>query len=120
MLIPAQGQVEKQQSSLPSPAPENLTTPASIFPVPSGPFAIGRFGLELTDSARPDAFSADPSVHRNLMVYLWYPARPHTKGRKAPYLPGAKEMDAISEIHQQGEENFGPGWALAVSGSLVA
>jgi hypothetical protein len=29
-------------------------------------------------------------------------------------------MDAIPRIHHQAEEDFGPGWAFAVSGSLIS
>lgn len=43
---------------------------------PLGPYAVGRVGYHWTDSKRTNRFAADADsqVHRELMVYLWYPA----------------------------------------------
>ncbi|MFE2347808.1 alpha/beta hydrolase family protein [Kitasatospora cineracea] len=54
------------------------------LPRPTGPFAVGRDVLHLVDERRPDPWvpSAGP---RQLMVSVYYPARPGT-GAPAPYL----------------------------------
>jgi predicted dienelactone hydrolase len=96
-----------------------LNVAAPTLPVPSGPFGIGRIGYEWIDTSRPDTYSATPDAHRDLMVYLWYPAPRADTGRTAPYLPGAKQMDANPEVQRRVGDAFGPGWKLIVSGDLV-
>jgi hypothetical protein len=67
---------------------------ASILPVPSGSFAIGRTGYDWTDQSRPEVLSEQPPAHRELMVYVWYPAAPSdSRSTLAPYLPGAPAID---------------------------
>ncbi|MEV5437896.1 alpha/beta hydrolase [Streptomyces sp. NPDC052682] len=61
-----------------SPAPARL-------PRPTGPHAVGRDTLRLVDTGRPDPWvpAAGP---RQLMLSLYYPARPGTGGPRAPYM----------------------------------
>ena len=87
-------------------------------PDPSGPFGIGRVGYEWIDASRTDIYSADPKAHRALMVYIWYPARKNFAGHAAPYLPGARQMDADPVVRPQMMEEYGALWPLMVSGEI--
>jgi dienelactone hydrolase len=100
--------------------PGGLTGAAPMLPVPSGPFGIGRIGYEWIDSSRPDTHSALPDAHRDLMVYLWYPAPRTYSGRTGTYLPGAKQMDANLEVQRRVGDAFGASWGQIVSGDLVS
>ncbi|WP_405583661.1 alpha/beta hydrolase family protein [Streptomyces sp. NBC_01092] len=55
------------------------------LPRPTGPYTVGRSTLHLVDADRPDPWvpSAGP---RQLMVSMYYPARPGTSGPTAPYM----------------------------------
>jgi predicted dienelactone hydrolase len=90
------------------------------LPTPSGPFGIGRVGYDWTDSARPDRYSTDPQAHRELMVYLWYPTSQKAAETKGPYLPAAKEMDAIPDIQHRMQQEFEGNWPLIVSGTITS
>jgi predicted dienelactone hydrolase len=46
--------------------------PQSLLPAPTGPYSVGRASLQWSDESRPDA--ASPDGHRQLVVWLWYPA----------------------------------------------
>jgi uncharacterized ParB-like nuclease family protein len=93
-------------------------TAAFSLPMPAGSFAIGRVGYEWTDASRPDTYSADPMAHRALMVYLWYPAAKKIAGQAAPYLPGARQMDANPDVRSRMTEEYGALWPLMVSGEI--
>jgi predicted esterase len=102
------------------------TMPGEIakLPDPSGPFGIGRVGYEWIDASRPDTFSIDPvsadapHAPRALMVYLWYPTPKKVSEKSGIYLPGAKQMDANSEVRSLVKEEFGEVWPQIVSGDL--
>ena len=87
---------------------------------PSGPFGIGRVAYHWTDPSRPDRYATDPNVHRELMVYLWYPTSENSADARGAYLPGAKEMDAIPEIQRQMRNEFSDKWPLLVSGAIFS
>ncbi len=87
---------------------------------PSGPFGVGRIGYDWTDPRRPDRFSANPQAHRELMVYLWYPASHKHADVRGEYLPGAKQMDAEPQIRRRMIEQFGANWPLFVSGAIFS
>jgi len=53
---------------------------------PTGPSAVGRIELALTDARRVDPFSGEGHA-RELAVWIWYPAAKGTAGAAAPYLP---------------------------------
>ncbi|MEU9352328.1 alpha/beta hydrolase [Streptomyces griseoloalbus] len=57
----------------------NTAEPGISLPRPAGRYAVGRQTLHLTDHRRRDPWV--PSVHRELMVSMHYPAR---AGRSAP------------------------------------
>lgn len=59
--------------------------PQSPLPAPTGPYSVGRASLQWSDESRPDA--ASPDGHRQLVVWLWYPAA-ETQQQVAPWQPG--------------------------------
>ncbi len=93
---------------------------APKLPPPSGPFGIGRAGYDWIDAKRPAWNSTDPQAHRELMVYLWYPTAQKHADVRGPYIPGAKQMDAVAEIQTRMREEFGSNWPLIVSGAIYS
>ncbi|MGV9323748.1 alpha/beta hydrolase family protein [Streptosporangium sandarakinum] len=55
------------------------------LPAPSGPYAVGRDVLHLTDTARTDPWVPSAGARR-LMVSVYYPARAAGDGAPAPYM----------------------------------
>ena len=53
---------------------------------PTGPSAVGRIELALTDASRVDPLTTDGGA-RELAVWIWYPAAKGSAGAVAPYLP---------------------------------
>lgn len=53
------------------------------LPEPTGPYAIGTTELHLVDAARQDPWVANRP--RELMISVWYPARPSSNEPTAPY-----------------------------------
>jgi predicted dienelactone hydrolase len=70
-----------------------IIVPVFGFPQPSGPYAIGTVTYRWVDAARPEVFTADPDDRRELMVQLWYPAKP---GPSAPRAPWVRDADAVA------------------------
>ena len=58
----------------------------SLLPAPTGPYAVGRTLFEWTDESRADLLS--PKGHREIPVWVWYPAAPAKDAKKAEWLPG--------------------------------
>jgi predicted dienelactone hydrolase len=59
------------------------------IPAPSGKYAIGTTSYTFTDPARAERYVADPAVHRQILVRVWYPAA-SVEGHKAmPYFTPA-------------------------------
>jgi len=57
------------------------------LPRPTGAFAVGRTTFHWVDDAHPDEFAPLPGSPRELLVWVWYPARPGG-ATPAEYLPG--------------------------------
>jgi predicted dienelactone hydrolase len=57
------------------------------LPRPTGPFAVGRLATTWVDTARMDPFAPTPPRHRELVVWIWYPAESSDRARTAEYLP---------------------------------
>jgi predicted dienelactone hydrolase len=55
------------------------------LPAPTGPYRVGATELHLVDGDRPDPWVTGRP--RELMVTVWYPARPSGREPVAPYLP---------------------------------
>ncbi|MGN9756683.1 alpha/beta hydrolase family protein [Streptomyces sp. SD31] len=68
-----------------TPANPSSTVGSAQLPRPTGPHTVGRGTVHLVDGDRPDPWvpSAGP---RQLMVSMYYPARPGTEGPTAPYM----------------------------------
>ncbi|MFJ9677870.1 alpha/beta hydrolase family protein [Streptomyces sp. NPDC101194] len=81
--------------AMPSPAAaagraRRSSLPTAGLPRPTGPFAVGTVALHLVDRSRTEPWVPGTSAHRELMVSLWYPARPYGTGRTVPQMtPGA-------------------------------
>lgn len=58
----------------------------SPLPVLTGPYAVGRTQFAWTDSSRAD--KDEPSGHRELVVWIWYPASPNEGAGPAHWMPG--------------------------------
>jgi predicted esterase len=109
------GQAEIVQNLQQTPAASN--TPGKL-PIPSGRFGIGRAGYDWTDSSRPDRYSAEPKMHRELMVYLWYPTAQSAEKIKGAYMPSASQIDKAPELKDRTRDEFGPNWPFIVSGRI--
>ncbi|MDF3144376.1 MULTISPECIES: alpha/beta hydrolase [unclassified Streptomyces] len=70
-----------------SAAPANPSSPivSAQLPRPTGPHAVGRSTLHLVDADRPDPWVPSAGA-RQLMVSMYYPARPGAGGATAPYM----------------------------------
>jgi dienelactone hydrolase len=60
-----------------------------VLPSPSGQFSVGRLSLEFVDPDRRELYSADPDDHRELLLWVWYPATPDDTAERADYVPAA-------------------------------
>lgn len=58
------------------------------LPAPTGPYRVGRTAYDWTDTSRTDPLAPEPGQHRELSVWIWYPAPAGTSGPPAPYAPG--------------------------------
>ena len=60
-----------------------------VLPKPTGPYAVGRTLFDWTDPKRDDPYSSKIGKHRELMVWLWYPAAVPPQSKPAEYIPSA-------------------------------
>jgi dienelactone hydrolase len=60
-----------------------------VLPRPTGPYAVGRILFDWTDPKRDDPYSSAIGKHRELMVWLWYPATVSPQTKSAEYIPSA-------------------------------
>ena len=59
-----------------------------VLPQPGGDYAVGRREFDWVDPDRLDPFGSSPGEHRELMVWVWYPADPSSAGNTpVEYLP---------------------------------
>lgn len=89
-----------------------------MLPVPSGTYSIGRKAFHLIDTSRADPFSDALAKHRELMVYIWYPAHHSARQRREEYVPGANQLDKNPAAQRVMRDTFGSYWPLIVSGAL--
>jgi len=57
------------------------------IPAPTGPYAVGRTELFVTDSSRTEPFQQGLDAYRKIAVFVWYPAEPRPGAHSAEYLP---------------------------------
>jgi len=62
------------------------TSGQSPLPAPTGPYSVGRTHFDWIDQSRPDPDS--PSKHREIVVWVWYPASPKPGLESAQWMPG--------------------------------
>jgi dienelactone hydrolase len=58
-------------------------------PEPTGPHSVGRVSYDWIDPARTEIYAANPEVRRELVVFVWYPAKQQPVVEFGPYLPPA-------------------------------
>lgn len=93
-------------------------SPKPTLPAPSGSYALGRQAFHWIDPARVDEFSSAPGNHRELMVYIWYPAQPSRGTTPAEYFPGASVIAKNPSTERAARDMFGPAWSQIAAGTL--
>ncbi|MFF1909798.1 alpha/beta hydrolase family protein [Kitasatospora sp. NPDC058218] len=108
LLLPLAG----VEAAVAAPAPPGAAAPRSApagLPRPTGPHPVGRDTLHLVDENRQDPWAPEAGA-RQLMLSLYYPARPGTGG-PTPYLtseearlllqdtPGAANAERLTTLH---------------------
>jgi dienelactone hydrolase len=69
------------------------------LPKPAGPYPVGKRSLHLVDRSRKDRFSDNPNDPRELMVTLFYPARPAPGAQPAAYAEGGLAAALAGKFH---------------------
>ena len=59
------------------------------LPEPTGQHAVGRVSYDWVDSTRTEIYAASGEDRRELVVFVWYPAKSERAAEFAPYLPPA-------------------------------
>ena len=89
------------------------------LPYSSGNFGVSRVAYDWVDVSRPETAINDPSAHRELMVYLWYPTnKNHVPTTRAQYLPGADKI-AKDGSAKDTTEFWGDSWPEVASSQIV-
>jgi predicted dienelactone hydrolase len=72
--------------------------PVFRLPQPTGPYAIGTLTYHWIDVHRPEVFAADAKAHRELMVQIWYPARPDPSAPRAPWVQDTAALVPLAQL----------------------
>src|SRR5262245_27735636 len=64
---------------------EVQATRQSPLPAPTGTYSVGRTHFDWTDQSRTDP--ENPSGHREIIVWVWYPAALPAKAEPAEWMP---------------------------------
>jgi predicted dienelactone hydrolase len=91
---------------------------SQTLPTPQGKYAIGRRAYDWIDNSRFDQFSSGPAKHRELMVYVWYPAQARAQKSAAPYFPDADRVNKNPAAQAAARDIFGPLWPQIAEGSI--
>ena len=97
---------------------QSAQAPANRPPVPAGPYGIGRTAFDWTDTARIDPYSKDSQSHRELMVYIWYPARVSREMEPGEYFPFASEVEENPTAREAAHDEFGDRWPQIAAGTI--
>jgi hypothetical protein len=62
-------------------------TRGDSLPEPTGPHSVGRVSYDWVDRARTEIYAANPEDRRELVVFVWYPAKPQASVELAAYMP---------------------------------
>lgn len=100
-ILPPLTQIEMllAQTSQPQQKPTNRSSDFRL-PAPSGPYQVGTTSYYLVDSSRKETYNTEvydlrtrklittppPTDRRELMVYIWYPAKVKLGATPAPYI----------------------------------
>jgi len=57
------------------------------LPTPTGPFATGRIAYDWIDAEDTDPLAPQPGTHREILVWIWYPAQAQPHQPAGDYLP---------------------------------
>jgi hypothetical protein len=91
------------------------------IPPPSGSFTVGRISYDWVDRSRPEVLSKVPNARREIVVDIWYPARPgKLKSVIAPYFPHAAQIGKRSAAAEAERNNWGALWTTIASGRVHA
>ena len=92
----------------------------SKLPAPSGGYSIGRQAFDLTGTAHQTFATRASEQHRELMVYIWYPAQPSSSKSYAEYFPFVAEIDKDPKYKEAARGIIGASWPMIVDGSVRA
>ncbi|MGH7562095.1 MAG: alpha/beta hydrolase family protein [Gemmatimonadales bacterium] len=67
------------------------------LPQPTGSSAVGATLIALVDLARAETFTEDPSDRRELLLRIWYPAKPAAGAEPDPFW-GRETQDIVSRL----------------------
>lgn len=70
------------------------------LPTPTGTFAVGRAVQDWTDPVSIDPLAPQPGTKRELLVWIWYPARSPSSANSHDYLP--------AQVREPVESDRGP------------
>ncbi|HEX4489544.1 MAG TPA: hypothetical protein VH088_24940 [Terriglobales bacterium] len=85
--------------------------PQKQLPSPTGKFGVSRIGYDWTDAKRVDPTGKIAGDHREIMVYVWYPADKNRKDGRVDYLPGVDAIASSPEVKAE-KEFWGDAWPL--------
>jgi predicted dienelactone hydrolase len=75
-----------------------IAVPVFRFLPPSGPYGIGTSTYHLVDHARDETFTTAPHDRRELMVQIWYPAKPAPSAAHVQYLPDGAVLAPVAQL----------------------
>jgi len=84
----------------------------SVLPSPTGPCPIGTLTRHWVDHDRRDIFAGPGAGPRELMVQLWYPARPDPGAPRAAYVDDPRTLEQLALLMEL------PRSAFAGTGSI--
>ncbi|MCA6092294.1 lipase [Streptomyces sp. SCA3-4] len=101
LLAPAVGATTARAATAPRVPWRGREPLTPALPAPTGPYRVGTTSMHLVDGARRDPW-VPSRRRRELMVSLWYPARPGRGTGVAPQLPArtAARFGALAETEQ--------------------
>ena len=84
-----------------------VAVPVFRIPEPTGPYDVGTVTHHWVDTARPEAFTADPDDRRELMVQVWYPAEADPSAPRAPYVEDGALLAPLARLMGLPEATLG-------------
>ncbi len=88
------------------------------LPHPSGRYGVARIAYDWVDNSRPETFAKDSDVHREIMVYVWYPTELRVRGKTSEYQPYADEI-AKKLSSKDLEYEWGSSWRTVFSKQVL-